>query len=307
MPVFNSGMAPDIFDTRPLMLAFLKFRQNPESFRELATVRKANAGHVDLARFSGLGRFQVKEEGVPVSYDIPVQGDRRRVTHATYALGTAMTHEAVEDARFDVLDRQTEALARSALDHRERLFWDLLNDAFAGSTHTTLDALAICHTAHTMLKPTTAGQTLSNRLTPFVPLSTEGLESMGIIFSTQLSEEGHQIGGSLKPKVLVVHAELEYVADNVLDAKGRPGTTNTYDVNTIAKHGLKVVASPHLTEEQTYYLTAGKDQSGLVWNDRQGYTMSNNVDADTGDRKWRALYRASVHCEEWRGIVGTTP
>jgi hypothetical protein len=307
MPVFNSGMAPDIFDTRPLILAFLKFRQNPESFRELATVRKSNQGHVDLARFSGLGRFQTKQEGVPVSYDIPVQGDRRRVTHATYGLGTAMTEEALEDARFDVLDRQTEALARSALDHRERLFWDLLNDAFAGNTHTTLDALSICNTAHTMLKPPTAGQTLSNRLTPFVPLSTEGLESMGIIFSTQLSEEGHQIGATLKPQTLVVPAELEYVADNVLDAKGRPGTTNTYDVNTIAKHRLKVVASPYLTEEQTYWLTSGKEQSGLVWNDRRAYSMSNNVDADTGDKKWRATYRASVHCEEWRGIVGTTP
>jgi hypothetical protein len=307
MPTFNSGMAPDIFDTRPLWLSFLAFRQNPESFRELATVKKADAGHIDLARFSGLGRFQTKQEGVPVSYDIPVQGARMRITHSTYGLGTAMTKEAVDDARFDVLDRQTEALSRSALDHRERLFWDLLNDAFAAATHVTIDGLAICSTAHTMLKPPTAGQTLSNRIAPFVPLSTEGLETAIITLKTQLSEEGHQIGQGLPPRKLVVPTELIHVANNVLDAKGRPGTTNTYDINTISRFGITAVDSPYLTEEQTWWLMSDKEKNGLVWNDRQSYTISNNTDADTGDRKWRATYRASVMCKEWQGIVGTTP
>lgn len=307
MPSFNSGMGPDILDTRPLWLSFLKFRQNPESYKQLATVEKATAGHVDLARFSGLGRFQVKQEGVPVSYDIPVQGARMRITHSTYGLGTAMTHEAVEDSRFDVLDRQTEALSRSALDHRERLFWDLLNDSFAGNTHVGIDNLSIVNTAHTMLKPMTAGQVLSNQITPFVPLSTEGLESAIIVLRTQLSEEGHQIGQDLSPRNLVVPTELMHLAHNIIDAKGRPDTTNTYDINTISRFGLNVVDSPYLTDEQAWWLMADKEKNGLVWNNRESYSMSNNTDPDTGDRKWRAWYRASVMNRQWQGIVGTTP
>lgn len=307
MPTFTSGQAPDIIDTRPLWLAFLKFRQNPESFKEVFAVEKANAAHVDLARFSGLGRFQTKPEGVPVAYDVPVQGARMRVTHSTYALGTAMTHEAVEDARFDVLDRQTEALTRSAVDHRERLAWGLLDDSFAGATHVTTDGLSIVNTAHLMLKPPTAGQTLSNQITPFVPLSTEGLESAVITLKTQLSEEGHQIGQDLPPRKLVVPTELIHVANNVIDAKGRPDSTNTYDINTISRFGISVVDSPYLTDEQAWWLTSDKEKTGLVWNEREALSMSNNTDADTGDRKWRKWYRASVMCRQWQGIVGTTP
>lgn len=307
MAVFTRGQAPTVYDSRPVWMAFLAFQQNPESFRRVVRVMPSDKAFEDIARFSGLGRFQLKPEGQPVAYDIPVQGARRRVVHATYGLGTAMTREAKKDARFDVLDRQTEALRRSGTDHRERLAWDLYDDSFAGARHTSIDAVAICSTAHDMLKPTTPGQTRSNRIDPFVPLSTEGLEAAIIILKTQISEEGHQIGQDLPPRMLICHTDNVHVANNVLEARGRPGTTNYHDINTISRFGIEPVDSPYLSSSQAWWLSSDLESNGMVWNERESLTMSNNTDADTGDSKWRMMYRASVHSRRFEGIVGTTP
>lgn len=307
MAVFTRGQAPDVYDLWPIRFAFLRLRQNPESFRQVVKVTPSDAAFEDIARFSGLGRFQLKPEGEPVTYDIPVQGVRRRTSHATYGLGTAMTREALADARFDVLRRQTEALARSARDHRERLAWDLFDDSFNGTRHTSIDGVAICSTAHDMLKPLTVGQTRSNRLTPFVPLSLEGLEAATVVFATQISEEGHQIGEDLRPRNLVHPSALMHVANTVLDARGRPGTDDPNSPNTISKFGIMPIGSPYLTSTSAWWLTTGAEDSGMEWLEREAPTMSNSTDADTGDRKWRMLYRASVRSTAFEGIVGTTP
>jgi len=310
MPALNRGSIPDVVDTRPLWLSFLLWKQNPKSYTALFYVSKESDAHVDIMEFSGLGQFQAKPEGTAVVYDIPVQGRRRRVVHSTYALGTAATHEAVADAKFNVIDRQTEALTRSQIDHEERLAWALIDASF--TTGLSIDAVAIISTAHTMLKPRTVGQTLSNRLDPHIPVSYEGLEAASVMFLEQQSNEGHQIGQTLKGARVVCKSSKVHIANNIIDAKGRPGTTNTFDTNQIAKMSLSVEASPYLTSAEAWWLmgakgSSGSPGSGFVFNNRESFRITNSTDADTGDRKWRGWYRASVYNREWRENIGSTP
>lgn len=314
MPVLNRGQIPDIIDTRPLWISFLMWKQNPKSYTEIFYVSNESDAHVDILEFSGLGRFQLKEEGTPVVYDIPVQGLRRRVVHSTFALGTAMTREAIADAKYNVLDRQSAALIRSQLDHEERLAWDLLRGSF--TTSLSIDGVAIVSSSHGMLKPTTPGQTRSNRMTPFIPLSYEGLEALSLIFLNQIDNQGHFIGENLSTSAVVAHTNKTHVLNNILDAKGRPGTTNTYDTNQISRMGLKPVTSPYLgttaAEFEAYWIVGGKGSNtetgnGLTFNSRETYRMTNSTDLDTGDRKWRGDYRASVHSRGWEKTAGTLP
>lgn len=314
MPVLNRGQIPDIIDTRPLWISFFMWKQNPKSYTEIFYVSNEEDAHVDILEFSGLGRFQLKEEGTPVVYDIPVQGLRRRVVHSTFALGTAATHESVKDAKYNVIDKQSAALTRSQLDHEERLAWDLLRGAF--TTSLSIDGVAIVSSAHGMLKPTTPGQTRSNRMTPFIPLSYEGLEAMTLIFLNQISNEGHFIGNDLNGSSIVCHTNKTHIANNIIDAKGRPGTTNTFDTNQIARMNLKVVASPYLgstaAEFEAYFLAGPKGSSmetgnGLTFNSRETARITNSTDPDTGDRKWREWYRASTHSRGWEEMAGTLP
>lgn len=319
MATLNRGQIPDVIDTRPLWISFLVWKQNPKSYTEIFYVSKESAAHVDILEFSSLGRFQTKPEGTPVVYDIPVQGLRRRVVHSTYALGTAMTHEAVSDAQTSsngvaVLDRQSAGLTRSQLDHEERLNWDLLRASF--TTATSIDGVAIISTSHGMLKPPTPGATRSNRLSPHVPLSYEGVEAASAIFLNQQSNEGHFIGNDLEGSAIVCHTNKKFVAGNIIDAKGRPETTNTYDTNQVAKLGLKVVASPYLgttaAEFETWWIVGKKGSNsepgnGFVFNSRETFRISNSTDADTGDRKWRGWYRGSSYNRQWESNVGSTP
>ena len=307
MPVLNRGAIPDIIDTRPLWLSFLLWKQNPKSYTALFFVSKEEDAHVDIIEFSGLGRFQTKPEGTPVTYDIPVQGRRRRVVHSTYALGTAMTREAVDDAKFNVLDRQSEALSRSQLDHEERLAWALLDASF--TTGLSIDGTPIISTSHVALK---TGAVQSNQLSPHIPLSYEGLEAASVRFLQQQSNEGHFIGQNLKGATIVANVTKVHIANNIVEAKGRPGTTNTFDTNQIAKQGLSVEVSPYLTSAEAWWLmgakgTKGSPGNGFTFNNRAPYRMTNSTDADTGDRKWRGDYRASVFNREWRENVGSTP
>jgi len=318
MPSFNRTNAPDVYDTRPLWMSMLVYAQNPKSYTQLFYVSNEKAAHVDIIEFSALGRFRVKPEGTPITYDIPVQGQRRRVTHSTFALGTAMTHEAISDAQTSAngiaaLDRQSDGLTRSQLHHEESLNWDLIRGSF--TTTLGIDGVAVISTSHPYLKPPTPGAVRSNRLDPHLPVSYEGVEAMSIIFLNQQSTEGHFIGNDLDYGYLVVHTNKKYVAANIVDAKGRPGTTNLNDTNQVSRLGLSIVASPYLgstpTEFEAWWLMGKKGSktdpgNGWVYNSRETFRIRNSVDSDTGDKKWGGWYRGSAYNRQWENNAGSS-
>lgn len=304
MSRLTAAQIPDIIDSRPLEVLFLYFEQNPEKFTELFEVQPSKKAFEDFVRFSGVGRFQIKLEGQPIAFDNPVQGARTRVNHSVYGLGMRMSREAVRDAQFDVLTRQTKALARSGKDHRERLAYGLINDFSAGSIHLGTDGVSIANAAHPMLKPPTPGQTLSNVLSPPIQLSTEGVEAALITLMNQQSEEGHQIGADLMSGLnLVTGTALVMVGKNVLKAQGRPGTTNPHDINTISDYGINQHVSPYITDPDAWRIIGAKGKNGLMWYENEDVSMNNSTDFLTGDRMWISWYRACVAGILWQAIV----
>ena len=310
MAILNSQQIPDIVDSKPFEIFMMTHRQNPLSYTQLFQTKTVTRGHVDTLRFSGVGRFLTKNEGTPVQYDVPVQGQSTRTTISTFALGVQMTMEAQMDAQFDVLDRQVEGLTRSRIDHEERLNWGLIGDMFDGSsTGIGLDGLSIVNTAHTLLKPPTAAlATQSNELSPGAPLDIDSLEAMLIIGETQLSEEGHQVGKSLRFRYLVVPSSLMHIAWTLLNTTGRPGG-DLNDANTLTKYNMVPVSSPYLNDIDTsdFSIMAEKGQNGLTYLSRMRATMSRSVDADTGNRKLRQMYRGNTQHTSplGLGIVGS--
>lgn len=297
MAILGSQQIPDIVDSKPFTIFMLTNRQNPKSYPELFRTKTLTRGHEDNLRFSGVGRFVTKAEGTPVTYDVPVQGQPTRTTVSTFGLGVQSTMEAQMDAQFNVLDRQVEGLTRSQIDHEERLSWGAIGDMFDGnSTGVGLDGLSVVNTAHTLLKPPTASLTTqSNELSPGAPLDIDSLEAALIIGETQVSEEGHQIGKSVKFTKLVVPSSLMHVAWSLLNTTGRPGG-NLNDPNTLTKYGMVPVSSPYLNDIDTndWSIMAGPGMNGWVFYSRMRSTMSRSIDAETGNRKMRVVYRANV-------------
>ena len=306
MAVGATGNYPDIIDSRPLRTFQMVNAQNPKSYTSLFTVVPVGKAFVDNIRFSGLGRFKTKLEGAAVQYDTPVQGQRMRTTMATFALGTQFTMEAIEDAQFNVLERQVEALSRSQIDHEERLAWGGWSDSFDGnSTGIGIDNVSVISTVHPLLKPPTAAiTTTSNELAPGAALSTTSLEAMLIIMSTQISEEGHQIGASLVPRFLVVPSSLMHVAHTVLDTVGRPGG-DLNDINTLSRFNMQPIVSPYLDDVDTNDFWISAADTGWEWYNRMSAEMTQSVDAETGNRKWRMWYRANIANVKHLNTVGS--
>jgi len=310
MSTANTGAYPDIFDTRQLKIFTTYEQQDSPYYNRYMNVVPANTRHVDSIRFSGLGVVRLKYEGASIFYDAPVQGRRRRTVHQTYALGYRVTMEALNDALFDVLRRQPEDLGRSVREHKENLAIGILDDSFDGLTHTGLDGRPLIDTAHPMLKPPIPGTTLSNELSPGVPFSTEGLEAAITNLHLTVSEEGRQLGYTMRPSMVIHHPSLEHQVAIVLDSEKRPGTDfNDVQVVSTTRTGITGLTLPHLLDPDSWWLAVSVASMGerypLRWNNRMDTWFDRDVDGQTKDRLYDAGYRASVEILGWRGFVGS--
>ncbi len=298
MATFRTNV-PDVFEARQQELIFKAFDMDTLLYTEVFNVKTSTKGHEDAFEMAGLGTFQLKPEGTPIAQSDPAQGPRRRVVHSTFALSYRVTMEALADAQHDVLDQMPSDLGDSARDHQENLAWGVINSGTGTGTHTGMDGLAFFTASHTTVK---GGTVQSNLLSPAVALSTTGLEEAIINLRTTKSEEERQIGQGLAPAQLLIHPDLEPTAWNLLEAVGRPGVTDN-DRNSIARHGLKIISIPFLTDTNAFTIATDKRKHKLVWYNRAELTTDSGVDMATKDRIFDGFYRASLAIRGWRGFV----
>jgi hypothetical protein len=304
MPAQFRSSLPDVFEDAQADLFYQRYAMLELLYPQLFNVRTSTKGHEDSFKISGLGPFATKPEGTPISYDQAAQGPRRRTVHTTFALGYRVTMEAQEDAQYDVIDMLPEDLGDAARDHQENLAWALFNDAFAGSTYTGLDGLALCSTAHTTLK--FRGSTLSNSLSPGVALSVTSIESMLTNMQLTQSEEGRRT--PIHPAILLIHPDNAHEAYRLLETDNEPHTTE-FKKNAVksSRTGVVPLAVPYLSGSDNHWLISRKNQHSVTWFARKEVTHDSGKDSQTKDSLFDAHYRASVVFRDWRGTVGSAP
>jgi phage major head subunit gpT-like protein len=297
------GTAPELLEKRCRRVYFNEYRMQPPVYSKVANVIKSSQAFEDTLKVAGLGTLALKPEGTPVAYDDPVQGTRKRTVHSTYALGFRVTMEMLQDEQYNIIDKMPQDLGRSTADHKERIFFDLFNNAF-GTAYTGLDALQLCSTAHVLLKAGTTG--ISNRANPGVALSVSGLESAMTNFSLTRDESGRYI--SLTPKMLLIHPNEQHNAVQLLKTQKEPFTAeNQVSTVSTSQTGIVDTQSPHLSDTDAWFLLSGKAQHSIIFYNRMPVTFSNTKDSQTKDSLFDAMYRASVTFDDWRGVYGSQP
>lgn len=291
---------PELLEPFVTDIFFNKLNMIPPIFPQVFNVRGSNRGFEEMLRVAGLGTFADKPEGTPVSYDDPVQGNRVRTVHTTFALGFRVTMEMMDDDQHGIIRQMPSDLADSARDHRENLAFSLFADAFAGATFRGLDGLALCVT-HTNLK---TGETQNNALAPGVALSVSGLQSALTNMRTTTNESGRFI--QLRPRMLLIHPNEEFNAAQILDSEKLPGSADN-DINSVrsSRIGVSALMSQYLTDTTDWFLLAEKMQHSLTWWNRKDVTMERSRDAQTKDQLFDSHYRASIAVYDWRGVVGS--
>lgn len=301
----NRTLTPEIYEARQAELFYKGMDTEPLLYPKIARVVPSTKAYEDWFEISGLGQFRLKDEGTPITYDEPVQGTRRRVTHSTFALGYRVTKEAMADAQYSVIDEHPKDLADAGREHQEILFWDLFNESFSASVHPTIDALALVSTAHVILKPKSSGAaTASNQVSPGVALSVSGMETA--LTQMRLTKSREDRFTPITPKFLVIHPSNAHFAYQLLDTQ-KEIQTNENQSSTVStsRTGITAIDSPYLTDQESWWLLADKSKHKLFFHNRQDMTFDNSTDSQTKDSMFDAMYRASVASKDWRGIIGS--
>lgn len=277
-------------------------------YPQFMNVETSVRAYEETFRVGGVGSFQLKVEGTPVSYDEPVVGDRKRTLNSTYALGIRIPMELTEDDQHGIVAQFPADLGDSGRDHQERIAHAPWNDAWAGATFTGMPEgdgtrRSLYNTGHVPMK---AGGTQSNRAAPGVALTQTGLQDAITNLRLTQDEQGRQV--QVQPAVLLIHPNNEWNAAELLESTTKPNTAEgTVNVVSASRLGLRVVSSPYLTDDDAFQVIAAKRQHSVKLYRRKGVTMNQGQDMDTFDSKYNAHWRGHATFDEWRGTYGSAP
>lgn len=299
------GIAPELLEPWVSDIFFKRFKDRQRQYESIFNVMPSSRAFEDDFEVAGLGTYTIKPEGVPLQYDNPVQGDRRRVVMLTYALGFRVTMEMMEDDQHGIISKLPSDLSDSAYYSMETLAFGVINDAFAGSTYTGLPEgdgtrRSLCNTGHVFLR--SPGSTWSNSLSPAVALSVSGIEAAITMFRTQKNEEERYT--VLTPKTLLCREDLYWTAHKLLTGDKEAFTADN-TANIIAQQGLQTVTSPHITSTTAWWLLTEKSDHTLHFYNRKTLTFGESTDSDTFDKKYQSHYRAAVCFKKGLGVVGS--
>lgn len=249
-------------------------------------------------------------EGQDYDFEAPPQGANKTLTPVKYGLGFSISEEAVEDGKFDFIADAVAKLARSARESQEIQAMNIFNNGF--SSETTSDGVALFSTAHTL----PSGSTLRNKLSSDADLSDASLKQMLIDFDTQFIGDSGIIY-QMRPKHLVVAEANKYIARELIGsdlttatATNSGGITNLNNKNSVADEGLQVVASPHLTDDDAWFLTAAPADTGLRVVSRKPIetkaAASDSVGFTNDSILYKCRYREKIGAIRPHGVFGTT-
>ena len=249
---------------------------------------------------SGFGAAPVKSEGTAVTFDDAQEAYTARYNNETIALAFSITEEAIEDNLYDRLaSRYTKALARSMAHTKQVKGAATLNNAF-DSGFTGGDGVELCSTAH----PLVNGSTLANEPSTAADLNETSLENGLIDIAGYVDERGLKV--SVKGTKLMVPANLQFVADRLLESTLRPGTADN-DVNATRNMGMLpdgYAVNHFLTDTDAWFIKTDAPR-GFIHFERLSLSTKMEGDFDTGNVRFKARERYSFGYSDPRCVYGS--
>ena len=265
-PAFLKSNFSDLYGSSQLPALELLFRHElpmHEGIRSaLANTKSTQRDIWQMSATHDLDMFTRVEEGEEYSFVTSKQGASKTLTINKYGLGISISEEAIADGKFDELADLIKKLARSAQESREIAFVNLFNNGF--SSETTPDGVSIFNSAHTF----PSGRTMSNVLAVASDLSETSLQEARYKFSTAFVGDTGIIYKQI-PRKLLVHPANEAYAEELVGSAGKPDSMDN-NINSLKRHNIQVISSPHLTDEDAWFLMADKSDVGCVVIEREG-------------------------------------
>ena len=275
-----------------------EYKEHPVEYTDLFDTFKSRKAWEEDVGTSGFGLFQVKGQGVPISYDTARAGFVSRYTMTTYGLGFQITKETIEDDQYDVaMEKGGRGMAFSIRQTKETLAAQVYDRAFT-STYAGGDGVELLSTAHVNI----AGGTYANELATAADISEASLEQAVIDLMKLKNDRSLNI--AVMPQALIVPVDLWAEAEKILKTTQEVGTPNN-TVNVVRgkfPKGLKV--NHYLTDTDAWFIRTNV-RDGMKYFVRREDTFDMDDDFDTDNAKYKATFRCAFGWSDPRGLFGS--
>lgn len=286
-----------------------EFRRRPviytQFFGDAKQSVKARETYFERA---GLGNFQVKTEGGPVSYTDPIAGNQIVYTHVRRANGYKITQEMIDHDRFREIEKLEMDLQIAGADDLEVAGHLVLNSGFSttdnasyGFKATGYDGLSLFSTAHTRLD---GGATQANRPATDINLGWTALANAITQFQVWVDHRGRPIRGF--PSKLVIHPNDMLTAKELLGSQLKPGTANN-EINSLGGEGLSlssIIVSPYLTDTNSWFMLGDRVDTVWHWDVQPRTAMEDDWETEVVRRK--RVQGHSLGALRWMNCYGTS-
>lgn len=277
------------------------YAEHAPEYVDLFDVLDSEQAYEEEIQVTPFGLAPVKTEGGSISYDSETQGPLSRYQHVAYALGYIVTFEELRDNKYEIVsNRRAKANAISINQTVETVAALIYNNAFATTTFTTGDGLALCSTAHL----NTTGGIYSNALNPAADLSEAAMEDMCIQIMGATNDRGLKI--NLLPQSLHVARQEWFNANRLLQSVLQPDSAsnniNVLKATNAFPKGVKM--NHYFTNARPWFVrTNCPDGMKFFWRDRPMFDQDN--DFDTKNAKASTYMRFSAGATDPHGVYGS--
>lgn len=307
---FAQTLAPGVHHW---FLHFLDLQMRREEYSTIFNVETSQQAFEDEVEMAGTGVMPEKPEGTPVLYDDMVQGGTRRYVHLSYALGSRISWELIEDDQYGILKQTPKAQVRSAQFAREIVSFNVLNLGF--STLLTVDGVSLFNTQHPLLGGVAATNTAPgisnvifasgtypNRPSPDLDLSFTAIQLMINQYERMPDSQGLPI--RVKPAKILIPPELKFIAREILGSPGKPYTGDN-ELNALLGEDLKFQVVHYFTSQSAWFAVPDKEYHQLKFFERHPIDADYDDDFDTRSTKLQTFQRFSAGATSWIGTWGS--
>lgn len=264
-------------------------------YTQFFQVQKSDKAFEKQQGVSGLPLAAVKDEGDEITFQDFFQGFQQEYRNITYALGTSVTFELMEDDQYNVINKIPAYLARSMRQTQETVAHNVLNNAFSGTGGA--DGVSLIATNHPYVG---ISGTQSNRPSIASDLTQTSLEQA--IIDIMDFKDGQGLKTRVTAVKLIVPTELGIVARKILNTQYEVGSANN-DVNVISG-SMGLCVTPYLTDPNAWFVTTDVD-NGLVYMERMPARIDRRNAERNLDLEFMTVARWSVGFTDWRGVYGS--
>lgn len=272
--------------------------QYPEIGPLIFDRRSSDRSLEQITEYTGLGQFVESDEVEDLVTDAPEQAFDKTYTHLKYRLGFQYSREALEDGKHREIQQQSRNLMRSAIDTKETLAANVINDGFSDSGP---DGVSLFNASHPKVK---AGGVQTNTATA-ADLDVSSLMSLLTVFRQWETHAG--IPARIVPKTLLIPSDLEFTAAEILRGDMRSDTAN-HTVNAFLNRvGLpsfeKIMIWEYLTDPDQWTIVAAPHDTGLAWYDRKKLQVKSWEEHRSDSAVVAGRMRFSVGYERYLGTA----